>query len=143
MILFLRNYFSAFCVLRIFEPHYYVWRLVASCVLRMSAIFTSYQPTLTLFAYCVLRIAYCVLASNWPAHFDPHCVLRTGQPTLTHIAYCVLRIAYYVLRITYRGRCALHTDTHHTITLSDLSSVINHGWTPRGEARYRGTIEAR
>jgi hypothetical protein len=84
----------------------------------MTAIFTS-SATLTRFAYCVLRIAYCVLASPlWPALRIAYCVLRIHQPILTRIAYCVLRIAYgpahfvptltriaYCMRFAY---CVLH-----------------------------------
>ena len=68
----------AHCVLRIAAIFTFSLSLIPHCVLRIGYVLPFGPPSLTLIAYCVLRlrIAYC------PAHFDPHCVLR--------FAFCVL-----------------------------------------------------
>ena len=70
------------CVLRIAYPHCVseVWQVLRGV------------------AYCVLRIAYCVL-EVWEGLRIAYCVsvLRIGG--LGGVAYCVLRIAYCVLHI--------------------------------------------
>ena len=68
-------YFSAFCILRIFDP-LCVLR-IACCVLRTG------QPSLTRIAYCVLRITYL------PTHFYPPLAIAYAIRNTQTLSNCI------------------------------------------------------